>query len=46
MVESFKPYVDSWKVMGADISAGSNAEETRRYIEISKDINEAYGWTQ
>ncbi|XP_001358544.4 uncharacterized protein [Drosophila pseudoobscura] len=46
MTDTFKPYVDDWRVMGADISAGSSAEETRRYVDMSKDLNAAFGWTQ
>ncbi|KAH8268035.1 hypothetical protein KR018_007428 [Drosophila ironensis] len=46
MTDTFKPYVDDWAVMGADISAGSSADETKRYIDSSKDLNTAFGWTQ
>ncbi|EDW80570.1 uncharacterized protein Dwil_GK11492 [Drosophila willistoni] len=46
MTDTFKPYVDNWRVMGADISAGSTADETRKYVEMSKDLNAAFGWTQ
>ncbi|XP_034487584.1 uncharacterized protein LOC117791805 [Drosophila innubila] len=46
MTDTFSPYVDSWQVMGADISAGSSAEETRKYVDMSKDLNAAFGWTQ
>ncbi|EDV93301.1 GH19226 [Drosophila grimshawi] len=46
MTDTFSPYVDSWRVMGADISAGSSAEETRKYVDMSKDLNAAFGWTQ
>ncbi|XP_060645507.1 uncharacterized protein LOC132784120 [Drosophila nasuta] len=46
MTDTFSPYVDSWLVMGADISAGSSAEETRKYVDMSKDLNAAFGWTQ
>ncbi|XP_037943903.1 uncharacterized protein LOC119676719 [Teleopsis dalmanni] len=46
MVESFKSYVDDWQIMGADISSGSTADETRQYIEISQDLNSALGWTE
>ncbi|XP_034661523.1 uncharacterized protein LOC117897048 [Drosophila subobscura] len=46
MTDTFKPYVDDWQVMGADISAGSSADETRRYVDMSKDLNAAFGWTQ
>ncbi|KAH8382341.1 hypothetical protein KR009_002965 [Drosophila setifemur] len=46
MTDTFKPYVDDWRVMGADISAGSSADETKRYVDMSKDLNAAYGWTQ
>ena len=46
MVDSFRPYVDDWQIMGADISAGSSAEETRRYLDMTKDLNAAYGWAQ
>ncbi|KAH8288778.1 hypothetical protein KR054_009510 [Drosophila jambulina] len=46
MTDTFKPYVDDWRLMGADISAGSSADETKRYVDISKDLNTAFGWTQ
>ncbi|KAH8417446.1 hypothetical protein KR222_000051 [Zaprionus bogoriensis] len=46
MTDTFGRYVDSWRVMGADISAGSSAEETRKYVDMSKDVNAAFGWTQ
>ncbi|XP_017035955.1 uncharacterized protein [Drosophila kikkawai] len=46
MTDTFKPYVDDWQLMGADISAGSSADETKRYVDISKDLNTAFGWTQ
>ncbi|XP_030559106.1 uncharacterized protein LOC115761479 [Drosophila novamexicana] len=46
MTDTFSPYVDNWRVMGADISAGSSAEETRKYVDMSKDLNAAFGWTQ
>lgn len=46
MTDTFSPYVDNWHVMGADISAGSSAEETRKYVDMSKDLNAAFGWTQ
>ncbi|XP_017013626.2 uncharacterized protein [Drosophila takahashii] len=46
MTDTFKPYVDDWRLMGADISAGSSADETKRYVEMSKDLNTAFGWTQ
>ncbi|XP_017101696.2 uncharacterized protein [Drosophila bipectinata] len=46
MTDTFKPYVDDWRIMGADISAGSSADETRRYVDTSKDLNSAFGWTQ
>ncbi|XP_030370825.1 uncharacterized protein LOC115621345 [Scaptodrosophila lebanonensis] len=46
MSDTFKPYVDDWRVMGADISAGSSAPETRRYVDMTKDVNAAFGWTQ
>lgn len=46
MTDTFAPYVDSWGVMGADISAGSSVEETRKYVDMSKDVNAAFGWTQ
>ncbi|XP_016948360.1 uncharacterized protein LOC108023410 [Drosophila biarmipes] len=46
MTDTFKPYVDDWQVMGADISAGSSPDETKRYVEMSKDLNTAFGWTQ
>ncbi|KAL7727758.1 hypothetical protein ACLKA6_008090 [Drosophila palustris] len=46
MTDTFSPYVDNWQVMGADISAGSSAEETRKYVDMSKDLNAAFGWTQ
>ncbi|XP_037732639.1 uncharacterized protein LOC119563360 [Drosophila subpulchrella] len=46
MTDTFKPYVDDWRMMGADISAGSSADETKRYVDMSKDLNTAFGWTQ
>ncbi|KAM7361967.1 uncharacterized protein ACRADG_012829 [Cochliomyia hominivorax] len=46
IVESFRHSVTSWQTMGADISAGSSPEETRRYVELSRDLNVAYGWIQ
>ncbi|XP_052856087.1 LOW QUALITY PROTEIN: uncharacterized protein LOC128264569 [Drosophila gunungcola] len=46
MTDTFKPYVDDWRLMGADISAGSSADETKRYVDMSKDLNTAFGWTQ
>ncbi|XP_017039772.1 uncharacterized protein LOC108087101 [Drosophila ficusphila] len=46
MTDTFKPYVDDWRLMGADISAGSSADETKRYVDMSKDLNAAFGWTQ
>lgn len=46
MVESFKQSVTNWQTMGADISAGSSPDETRRYVEMSRDLNAAYGWIQ
>ncbi|KAH8312159.1 hypothetical protein KR044_009626 [Drosophila immigrans] len=46
MTDTFSPYVDNWLVMGADISAGSSVEETRKYVDMSKDLNAAFGWTQ
>lgn len=32
--------------MGADISAGSSPDETRRYVEMSRNLNVAFGWIQ
>ncbi|XP_033167090.1 uncharacterized protein LOC117145510 [Drosophila mauritiana] len=46
MTDTFKPYVDDWRLMGADISAGSSADETKRYVDMSKELNTAFGWTQ
>lgn len=46
MVDSFKQSVTNWQTIGADISAGSSPEETRRYVEMSRDLNAAYGWIQ
>ncbi|ALC46096.1 CG14309 [Drosophila busckii] len=46
MTDTFRPYVDDWRVMGADISAGSSVEETKKYVDMSRDVNAAYGWTQ
>ncbi|XP_017084360.2 uncharacterized protein LOC108116821 [Drosophila eugracilis] len=46
MTDTFKPYVDDWRLMGADISAGSSADETKKYVDMSKDLNTAFGWTQ
>ncbi|XP_055852905.1 uncharacterized protein LOC129916792 [Episyrphus balteatus] len=46
MVDTFRPYVKEWKVIGADITAGSSAEETKRYIDMSSDVNSAFGWNQ
>ncbi|KAI8130575.1 hypothetical protein FF38_06183 [Lucilia cuprina] len=46
MVESFRQTVTNWQTMGADISAGSSPDETKRYVELSRDLNVAYGWIQ
>lgn len=46
MVDTFRPYIKEWKVIGADITAGSSAEETKRYIDMSSDVNAAFGWNQ
>lgn len=45
MVGAFQDYVDDWRIVGADISAGSNAEETKLYVDLVKHIVEAVGWT-
>lgn len=46
MVDSFKHAVLNWQTIGADISPGSSPEETGRYVEMSRDLNAAYGWIQ
>ncbi|XP_075147960.1 uncharacterized protein LOC142221953 isoform X2 [Haematobia irritans] len=44
MVDSFRDTDINWKIMGADISSGSSPDETKNYVEMSKDLNAAFGW--
>lgn len=46
MVDSFRDADNNWQIMGADISSGSSPDETRRYIEMSRDLNTAFGWVE
>ncbi|XP_059217813.1 uncharacterized protein LOC106095284 isoform X2 [Stomoxys calcitrans] len=44
MVESFRETDTNWQIMGADISSGSSPDETKEYVQMSKDLNTAFGW--
>ncbi|XP_058982868.1 uncharacterized protein LOC101898197 isoform X2 [Musca domestica] len=46
MVDSFRDADNNWQIMGADISSGSSPDETRRYIEMSRNLNTAFGWVE
>ncbi|XP_073816706.1 uncharacterized protein [Musca autumnalis] len=46
MVDSYRDADNNWQIMGADISSGSSPDETRRYIEMSRDLNTAFGWVE
>lgn len=46
MVDVFQKSSRNWGVIGADLSAGSNPEETRLYTELVKNTVKAIGWMQ
>lgn len=46
IVDVFRKTGSDWGVIGADVGAGSRADEVDLYAELSKHISDAVGWTR